>query len=314
MVFDKTAFIFPGQGSQKIGMGADFAQHGAARKLFEEADDILKINLSKLMFDGEQDTLNLTENPQPALLLAGIAALAVLQDEAEKTLPEMAVAVAGHSLGEYTALVAAGVLSFAEGLSLVRLRGEAMQRAVPVGKGKMAAILGLENAKVAEVAKQSGVFVANDNSNGQVVLSGEAKKIEAACIALKQAGARRAVELPVSAPFHCPLMRPAAEAMADAFENTTFKAPLVPVVANTTAEWITDGVAFKKLLVEQVTASVRWRESMVVLAEKGIVNLVELGCGNVLTGLAPRCDERLSSAAISTVADIKNILAAAKAA
>lgn len=314
MISAQTSLVFPGQGAQKIGMGADFAQHGAARALFEEADDVLQFNLSKLMFEGAQDTLNLTENTQPALLLAGVAALKVLQDEAEKTVPELCTAVAGHSLGEYTALVAAGVLSFADGLRLVRLRGQAMQQAVPVGKGKMAASLGLENTKVAEVAKQCGVYVANDNSNGQVVLSGEAEKIDAACEALKAAGARRAVVLPVSAPFHCPLMVPAADVMATAFEKTTFNTPLVPVVANVTAECVEQGEAFKALLTEQVTGGVRWRESMVTLAERGITQLIELGCGNVLSGLAPRCDERLAAEPMRTVDDIKNFLAAVKAA
>lgn len=314
MISAKTSLVFPGQGAQKIGMGADFAQHGAARALFEEADDVLQFNLSKLMFEGEQDTLNLTENTQPALLLAGVAALKVLEDEAEKTVPELCAAVAGHSLGEYTALVAAGVLSFADGIRLVRLRGQAMQKAVPVGKGKMAASLGLDNAQVADVAKQCGVFVANDNSNGQVVLSGEAEKIDAACVALKEAGARRAVVLPVSAPFHCPLMAPAADVMAEAFEGTTFNKPVVPVVANVTAAYVNEGDAFKQLLTEQVTGGVRWRESMVAMAENDITQLIELGCGNVLSGLASRCDERLAASPMRTVEDIKNFLAASKAA
>ncbi len=302
---EQTVIVFPGQGSQKVGMGSDFAQHPSAKLLFEQADDILKFKLSTLMHSGDSAELSLTENTQPALLLAGIAALKVMEDEAEKYLPELASFVAGHSLGEYTALVAAGVLSFEDGISLVRLRGQAMQRAVPVGQGKMAAVLGLNIENVEKIATKANVYIANDNSNGQVVLSGAADAIDSACLIAKEFGAKRAVILPVSAPFHCPMMAAAAEEMASAFTKVEFSAPKLPVVSNITAIAETDGEAFKELLTKQITGTVRWRESMQMLANNGVEHLIELGCGNVLTGLAARCDARLNGVAMSTVADTK---------
>lgn len=303
-----TALVFPGQGSQKVGMAASFANNPVARPLFEEADDTLKFNLTQLMLEGEESDLALTENTQPALLLAGVAALKVLEDESERYAHEIAAYTAGHSLGEYTALVAAGVLRFDDALRLVRKRGQAMQAAVPAGEGKMAAILGLDVEQVRALADEAGVYIANDNAEGQIVLSGKAENIENACAMAKDAGARRAVELPVSAPFHSPLVADAADVMADAFGAVTFNQHQVPVVSNIKAEAVEHATDWPELLKEQITGTVRWRESMVYLAEREVTTLLELGSGKVLTGLARRCDKRLSASALQTVDDIKNTL------
>lgn len=302
---DQTALVFPGQGSQKVGMAQSFAKHPAAASLFEEADDILRFNLKNLMLAGDEKTLAMTENTQPALLLAGVAALRVLEDEREQPAGEIAAYVAGHSLGEYTALVAAGVLSFPEALTLVRQRGQAMQAAAPVGAGKMAAVLGLAIDDVQQIAEGEGVYIANDNADGQVVLSGKALNIENACVAAKEAGAKRAIELPVSAPFHSPLVAAAAEVMAQAFKPVSFKQPQIAVVSNVRAEPVQEAGAWPDLLTQQITAPVRWRESMIYLAAQGTSTLLELGSGKVLTGLAGRCDKRLSATALPTVDDIK---------
>lgn len=299
------AFVFPGQGAQHVGMAAGFATHSAGKAVFDEAGDILGANLVKLMFEGPMEALSQTEHTQPALLTAGIAALRVTLATTGKTVAQMSRYVAGHSLGEYTALVAAGTLSFADGLRLVRLRGQAMQRAVPQGEGAMAAILGLEAAKVAEVAHHAGCFVANDNANGQIVLSGAIATVEKAASLAKELGAKRAVMLPVSAPFHCPLMAPAAVEMAEALAKTTFNSPVVPVVCNVTAHAHTSPDELRDLLVQQITGQVRWRESMQWLAENGVTHLVEFGCGKVLTGLASRCDPRLGATAIASPENIE---------
>lgn len=306
MISNETALVFPGQGSQKVGMGESFARHPAAKDLFAEADDILRFNLTKLMLSEDQADLSRTQNTQPALLLAGVAALRVLEDETERHAYELCHFMAGHSLGEYTALVGAGVLRFADALSLVRLRGQAMQEAVPEGEGKMAAILGLENAQVEEIANSAGVYIANDNAAGQVVVSGVAENIAKACKAAKASGAKRAVELPVSAPFHCPLMAPAADVMAQAFKKVTFNEPRVQVISNVEARPASDAARWPDLLTQQVTQPVRWRESMRFLADQGVETLAELGTGKVLAGLAKRCDERLTATALQTVDDIKN--------
>lgn len=305
---ESAALVFPGQGSQKIGMGASFKDHAAAKDLFAEADDTLQINLTRLMLSGEQEELSRTCNTQPALLLAGVAALRVLEDTSERYAHELCRYMAGHSLGEYTALVAAGVLRFPDAISLVHLRGKAMQEAVPEGEGKMAAILGLEAPKVRDIAAEAQVFVANDNADGQVVLSGTAENIEAACAAARKAGAKRAVELPVSAPFHCPLMTPVADVMAKAFKDVTFNQSQVPVISNVTARPVTDAGDWPDLLTRQVTDTVQWRESMVFLADEGVREIAELGAGKVLTGLAKRCDKRLEATALETFEDIKTAL------
>lgn len=295
-----TAFIFPGQGSQKVGMAKTFALHPVTKNLFEEADDVLKFNLTKLMLEGDEAELGRTVNTQPALLLAGVAALRFYEDFKEEYTHALAHYVAGHSLGEYTALVAAGVLTFAEALCLVRLRGQAMQEAVPEGMGKMAAILGLDFNTVQNIAQEEGVYIANDNAVGQVVLSGEASAIEGACTTAKKAGAKRAVILPVSAPFHSPLVAPAAEVMKKAFVTTSFATPKIPVVSNVKACAVTQAAHWPELLVKQIVGAVRWRESMVYLADQGVETLVEFGSGKVLTGLAKRCDKRLKASVIET--------------
>ena len=300
------ALVFPGQGSQYVGMGASFAAHPAAKRLFEQADDILHSHLTKLMLDGDADTLALTQNTQPALLLVGVAALKILEDEKECAVQDIVSFVAGHSLGEYTALVAAGVLSFPDAITLVRKRGQAMQTASPSGAGKMAAVLGMSQDDVTALAHSAGVYIANDNAEGQVVLSGAAKNIENACLAAKDAGAKRAVELPVSAPFHSSLVAPAADEMAAAFKDVTFYAPQIPIVSNVCATCVHDAAAWPDLLTKQITATVRWRESMIYLAQAGVTSLLEMGSGKVLTGLAKRCDARLSGTALQTVDEIKN--------
>lgn len=302
------AIVFPGQGSQFVGMGASFAKHPVASPLFEEADDTLCFNLKNLMLEGDEHTLALTENTQPALLLAGIAALKILEDAFEVRVSDLASFLAGHSLGEYTALVAGGVLSFPDALRLVRLRGQAMQAAVPTGKGKMAAILGLSFDEVQNIATREEVYIANDNAEGQVVLSGLAENVEQACKAAKVAGAKRAVELSVSAPFHSPLVADAADVMAHAFRGVAFSSPCLTIVANVRAEAVLEASEWPELLTQQITQTVRWRESMVYLAESGVCSILELGSGKVLSGLAKRCDKRLEGNSLQSVDDIKNYI------
>ena len=307
------AFVFPGQGSQRVGMGAELAEvFGAAREVLEEVDEALGQRLSRLMKEGPEDELTLTQNAQPALMACSIAVLRVVETEGGKPLEDMAAMVAGHSLGEYSALVAAGALPLGVTARLLRLRGEAMQQAVPVGEGAMAALLGLEidDARaVAEEASKTGVCaVANDNSSGQAVVSGARVAVEKAIELAAAKGARKSILLPVSAPFHCPLMQPAADRMAEALESTTIQAPVVPVVANVTASPEQVPETIRRLLVEQVTATVRWRESVLAMKEHGIGTLVEMGCGKVLSGLVRRIDRELEGLSVETPADLEAFL------
>mgnify|MGYP005844766945 CR=1 FL=1 len=288
------AFIFPGQGSQAPGMGRELADaYPAARAVFAEVDDALGQALSRLMWEGPADELTLTENAQPALMAVSLAALRALEAKGFEIARRVAY-VAGHSLGEYSALAAAGSLSVADTARLLKIRGKAMQGAVPVGQGAMAALLGAELPQAQELAAAASdgevCAAANDNAPGQVVISGTRAAIERAVALAPKFGARRAVLLPVSAPFHCALMQPAAEAMAEALRSVEIKAPAVPVVANVLASAITDPGEIRKRLVEQVTGMVRWRESMLYLKEKGVDAVYEVGAGRVLTGLAKRFD------------------------
>ena len=290
------ALVFPGQGSQAVGMGkALFDSFPAAKAVFDEVDDALGEKLSDTIFNGPEDQLTLTANTQPALMAVSLAAFAVLKDKGFD-LTSQAAYVAGHSLGEYSALAAAGTFSVGDAAKLLRTRGSAMQAAVPVGEGAMAALLGLDwetaTTVAAEAAQELGgdevCTPANDNVDGQVVISGSKAAVERAAEIAKEKGAKRAIMLPVSAPFHCALMQPAADAMAEALAGATMKAPVVPVVANVTAAPVTDPDDIRKLLVEQVTGTVRWRESVAKMAELGVDKMVEVGAGKVLSGLVRR--------------------------
>jgi [acyl-carrier-protein] S-malonyltransferase len=290
-----TAFMFPGQGSQAVGMGEGLAKaYASAAAVFAEVDEALGQPLSALMWQGPEDQLTLTENAQPALMAVSLAALAALREEKGIALENRVAFVAGHSLGEYSALAAAGSLSLADTARLLKIRGRAMQAAVPVGQGAMAALLGAELAQaqaLAEAASQGEVCAAaNDNAPGQVVISGARAAIERAIALAPKFGARRAVLLPVSAPFHCALMQPAALAMQKALSEVTIAAPSVPLVANVLASAISDPEAIRARLIEQVTGMVRWRESMLYLRDQGVDTLYEVGAGRVLTGLARRFD------------------------
>lgn len=312
------AFVFPGQGSQAVGMGRELAEaFEVARLTFEEVDDALNQRLSRLMFEGPEADLTLTENAQPALMAVSVAVLRVLKDQGGLDLTRHAAFVAGHSLGEYSALCAAGAFTLADTARLLKLRGQAMQKAVPVGQGAMAALLGAEleqaQAIAADAAKtptgQNEVCtVANDNSSGQVVISGHAEAIERAIVIAAERGLKRTVRLPVSAPFHCPLMQPAADAMAEALANVTIAAPAVPVVANVTASAVSDPNEIRRLLVEQVTGMVRWRESVLYMKEQGVDTLVELGSGKVLSGLAKRIDKELAGTSVQGPVDVESFL------
>lgn len=309
------ALVFPGQGSQAVGMGKDLADaFVAAREVFEEVDEALSQNLSKLMFEGPEGDLTLTENAQPALMAVSLAVVRVLEREGGVDLAKIASVVAGHSLGEYSALCAAGALEVGDTARLLKVRGQAMQKAVPVGEGAMAALLGLDidDARaVAEEAAQGEVCTAaNDNAPGQVVVSGHKAAVERAIEIAQTKGAKRAVLLPVSAPFHCPLMRPAADAMAQALANVDIRAPRVPLVPNVTTQPTTDPSAIRGLLVEQVTGAVRWRESVLVMKGMGVEELVELGSGKVLSGLTKRIDRSLKGVSINGPADIEAFLKA----
>jgi [acyl-carrier-protein] S-malonyltransferase len=308
------AFIFPGQGSQAVGMGQALAEtYGEAAAVFEAVNDALGQDLSALMWNGPADELTLTENAQPALMAVSMAVTRVLQARG-LDLAQATSHVAGHSLGEYAALTAAGALQLEDTARLLKLRGQAMQRAVPVGVGAMAALLGLDFDAVTQIAAESAtgdeiVSAANDNANGQVVISGHASAVARACELAKERGAKRAMELPVSAPFHCALMQPAADEMAAALADTKISPPVVPVIANVTAQATSDPELIRGLLIEQVTGSVRWRESMIWAADNGVTELVELGSGKVLTGMAKRIDARLSAKALNTPEDIDGFLA-----
>lgn len=305
------AFVFPGQGSQKIGMGKDLAESfPSARAVFDEVDEALGEKFSALIFDGSEDDLKLTENTQPALMAVSVAVVRALEAEFGLVLKDQGAFVAGHSLGEYSALAAVGALSVADTARLLRLRGRAMQSAVPVGEGAMAAVLGLTMEQVESVLADAdaslGVAeVANDNANGQVVISGSAAAIGAAGDAMKAAGAKRALPLPVSAPFHCSLMQPAADAMAEALSSASINAPGLPVVANVLAAGYDDPAQTADLLVQQVTGRVRWRESVEWMASQGVTNLVELGAGAVLTGLTKRIVPDVSAQSVGTADGLK---------
>ena len=315
------AFIFPGQGSQSVGMGRDLAAaFAAARQVFEEVDEILRQKLSKLMFEGPAEDLTLTENTQPALMAISLATLRVLESEGGFKLRDRAALVAGHSLGEYSALAAAGSFGVADAAGLLKLRGQAMQRAVPAGTGAMAALIGVEMADAVAICAEAApvpnsetgarevVEPANDNGGGQVVISGHKAAIERAIEAAKARGVRRAMLLPVSAPFHCALMAPVADAMQKAFESTAARAPDVPLIANVSAAKETDPARIQALLIEQVTATVRWRESIEAMTAMGIDSFVELGAGKVLAGLVKRIAPDAQTISASSPAEIEAVL------
>ena len=308
------AFTFPGQGSQAVGMGKQLADtFDAARAVFDQVDKALDEPLSRLMFEGPEEELVLTRNAQPALMAVSLAVVRVLEAESGKTLGDMAQFVAGHSLGEYSALAAARALDVADAARLLRLRGEAMQTAVPVGEGAMAALLGISLKTAHEIAEEGradgGVCdVANDNADGQVVISGAKTAVERAVAAAAGKNARKSVILPVSAPFHCGLMAPAADAMAEALAITDLREPVVPLVANVLADKVEDPNAIRVRLVEQVTGMVRWRESVLWMASQGVTDIVELGAGKVLTGMAKRIDRSLKGSAIGSPEEITAFL------
>jgi [acyl-carrier-protein] S-malonyltransferase len=315
-----TAFIFPGQGSQSVGMGRDLAAaFAAAREVFGEVDEVLKQRLSKLMFEGPAEDLTLTENAQPALMALSMAVVRVLETEAGMRIDQAAL-VAGHSLGEYSALAASGALGLADCTKLLRVRGQAMQAAVPAGIGAMAALIGVEMAQAAEICTEAEIWrrdgepevrqvvqPANDNGGGQVVVSGHREAVERALEIAKARGVKRAMLLPVSAPFHCALMSPAAEIMAEALEAVSVKAPIVPLVANVTAAKVTDPAEIRRLLVAQVTGTVRWRESVLACTAMGVDRFIELGAGRVLTGLVKRIAPDAQGLAAGTPAEIETL-------
>jgi len=301
------AFVFPGQGAQAIGMGKALAEaYAPARAVFEEVDDALGEPLSRLIWEGDQAELTLTRNAQPALMTTSMAAMAALG--AEGVTVTAAAFVAGHSLGEYSALCAAGAISLADTARLLRLRGEAMQRAVPVGEGAMAAILGLDLTAVTGLVRDAAdgavVQAANDNDPGQVVISGHKAAVERAVALASDRGAKRAVMLPVSAPFHCALMEPAARAMAEALNEVDIETPLVPVVANVRARAATDPAEIRSLLVDQVTGAVRWRESVIWMVKQGVSEIVEIGAGKTLSGIVRRIDKSVATRQVGTPGEV----------
>ncbi|MGZ5842283.1 MAG: ACP S-malonyltransferase [Xanthobacteraceae bacterium] len=309
------AFVFPGQGSQAVGMGKALADNfAAARNVFAEVDDALGEKLTAIMWDGPADRLTLTENAQPALMAVSLAAMRVLETEAGLDLARDAAFVAGHSLGEYSALAAAGSLTIADTARLLRIRGKAMQAAVPVGVGAMAALLGLEFEAACAVAAQAAqgevAQAANDNGGGQVVVSGNKAAVERAIEIAKANGAKRAMLLPVSAPFHCALMQPAADAMAQALAQVTVRPPAVPLVANILARAVTDPAEIVKSLIEQVTGTVRWRECVAYMAANGVTAFYEVGPGKVLSGLVKRIADGATGTAIGTPDDVAAFKAA----
>src|SRR5262244_1008976 len=303
------AFVFPGQGSQAVGMGKALAEtFPVARRVFDEIDSALGEKLTAVMWEGPAERLTLTENAQPALMAVSLAAMRVLESEAGVDLKRDAAFVAGHSLGEYSALAAAGSFTLADAARLLRIRGRAMQQAVPVGIGAMAALLGLEFDQAAEVAAEAAqgqiCQAANDNGGGQVVVSGDKAAVERAVEIAKAKGARRAMMLPVSAPFHCALMQPAADAMAAALATVAMKRPVVPVVANVLVKPVSDPPDIVRALVAQVTGTVRWRESVAFMAAAGVTTFYEVGAGKVLSGLVKRIVDGARGVAIGTPDDI----------
>ncbi len=308
------AFTFPGQGSQAVGMGKELADtYPEARAVFEEVDEALGEKLSAVMFDGPEDKLTLTANAQPALMAVSMAVIRVFEARGLDLKAKVSY-VAGHSLGEYSALCAAGTFSLADTARLLRIRGNAMQAAVPVGEGAMAAIIGLEHGDVEAVCKDASALgscqIANDNGGGQLVISGARAAVEKAAALASEKGAKRAIMLPVSAPFHSALMAPAADAMREALAGVEKKNPVVPLIANVRAVPVTDANEIAALLVEQVTGQVRWRETVEWFGKNGVTTLYELGSGKVLTGLARRIDKNVTGVAVNTPADIDAALAA----
>jgi [acyl-carrier-protein] S-malonyltransferase len=308
------AFTFPGQGSQAVGMGKELSENFAeARAVFEEVDDALGEKLSATMFEGPEETLTLTANAQPALMAVSLAIIRVLQAKGLDLKSKVSF-VAGHSLGEYSALCAAGTFSLADTARLLRIRGNAMQAAVPVGVGAMAAIIGLEHADVLAICEEASAVgscqIANDNGGGQLVISGEKAAVERAAAVATDKGAKRAILLPVSAPFHSGLMAPAADAMREALAGVKKSDPVVPLIANVRAAPVTDAGEIAGLLVEQVTGQVRWRETVEWFAANNVTTLYELGSGKVLTGLARRIDKTVNGIAVNTPADVDAAVAA----
>lgn len=306
----KKALLFPGQGSQAIGMGLEMAnQFEAARLVFEEVDSALNEKLSAVIFHGPQNILTMTENAQPAIMATSIAILRVLETELGFNVARDAAFVAGHSLGEYSALCAAGSLSLTDTARLLRVRGKSMQQAVPVGRGAMAALLGADYAAAEVIAQEAAqdeiCCVANDNAPGQVVISGTKTAIDRAIDIAKAKGIKRAILLEVSAPFHCPLMAPASGVMSEALSAATLSAPCVPVVTNVTAKAESDPVDLKRLLVDQVTGMVRWRESVQFIKSQGINRVVEIGAGKVLSGLVKRIEAEMETFNVATPSDLE---------
>jgi [acyl-carrier-protein] S-malonyltransferase len=306
------AFVFPGQGSQAVGMGVSLAEaFPAAREVFQEVDEALKQRLSKLMREGPESELTLTENAQPALMAVSLAALRVLEREFGRRIADAASFVAGHSLGEYSALAAAGAFQIADAARLLKRRGRAMQRAVPVGEGAMAALIGAELEQAEAIAKEAAqgevCAPANDNAPGQVVVSGHKAAVERAIALAAERGIKRSIMLPVSAPFHCALMKPAADEMAEALAEAKILPPSVPVVANVTAAPVKDPETIRRLLVEQVTGLVRWRESVLAMKAAGVDTIVELGAGKVLSGLVKRIDRDIAASSAGAPAELEAV-------